>query len=53
MNFGHDTDTTGAIIGGIAGLYYGLANIPVFWQASIAKMDEILDLGKKLEEKYI
>ena len=28
INLGHDTDTTGAITGGLAGLYYGISNIP-------------------------
>ncbi|WP_228453360.1 ADP-ribosylglycohydrolase family protein, partial [Chryseobacterium sp. CH1] len=26
-----DTDTTGAITGGIAGIYYGYENIPQEW----------------------
>ncbi|WPO36068.1 ADP-ribosylglycohydrolase family protein [Flammeovirgaceae bacterium SG7u.111] len=52
INFGHDTDTTAAIAGGLAGLYYGGKNIPPFWLASLAKFEEITELGKKLDEKY-
>ncbi len=52
INFGHDTDTTAAIAGGLAGLYYGSKNIPPFWLASLAKFEEIQELGKKLDEKY-
>ena len=29
--FGNDTDTTAAIAGGLAGIYWGLAGIPVEW----------------------
>jgi ADP-ribosylglycohydrolase len=28
VNLGEDTDTTGAITGGLAGIYYGYENIP-------------------------
>jgi len=52
INFGHDTDTTGAITGGIAGLYYGSKNIPEYWIKSIARLDDILHLSRMLDEKY-
>jgi ADP-ribosyl-[dinitrogen reductase] hydrolase len=52
INFGHDTDTTGAITGGISGLYYGFKNIPEYWVVSLARMEDILELGNKLNEKY-
>lgn len=44
VNLGEDTDTTGAIVGGIAGLYYGLENIPLDWQIHLARYQDILDL---------
>jgi ADP-ribosyl-[dinitrogen reductase] hydrolase len=53
INFGHDTDTTGAITGGIAGIYYGNENIPEYWIASLARLDDILELSEKLNKKYI
>ena len=31
VNLGYDSDTTAAIAGGLAGLYYRLENIPVKW----------------------
>ncbi len=52
INFGHDTDTTGAITGGIVGLYYGNKNIPEFWIATLARLEDILELGDKLDKKY-
>ena len=32
---GHDTDTTAAVAGGIAGIKYGLRSIPAAWQSSL------------------
>ena len=52
VNLGHDTDTTAAIAGGLAGLYYGTEGIPEFWVASIARMEDIIELGGKLHGKY-
>lgn len=52
INFGHDTDTTGAITGGLAGIYYTYDGIPQFWIVSLAKMEEIDDLSKRLNQKY-
>jgi len=52
VNLGHDTDTTAAIAGGLAGLYYGSANIPEHWISSIARMEDIISLGNQLHEKY-
>jgi ADP-ribosylglycohydrolase len=44
INLGEDTDTTAAITGGLAGLYYGLQDIPEEWINTIAKKDQIYDL---------
>ena len=48
VNLGDDTDTTGAVVGGIAGLYYGLAAIPERWLNSLARKDDIMDLAQRL-----
>ncbi len=48
VNLGDDTDTTGAVAGGLAGLYYGLAAIPERWINQIARNQDIMNLGKKL-----
>lgn len=41
VNLGGDTDTTGAIAGGISGLHYGFDNIRPKWRNEIVKRDEI------------
>ena len=41
VNLGEDTDTTGAVIGGLAGLYYGYENIPEEWKKMIVKREWI------------
>lgn len=53
INLGHDTDTTAAIVGGLAGLYYGAASMPEDWVTSIARFEDIVELGNKLNEKYL
>ena len=52
INIGHDTDTSAAIAGGLAGIYYGLNGMPDYWIASIARMEDIMELGNKLNEKW-
>ena len=49
VNFGEDTDTTAAICGGLAGIYYGFDEIPIHWIESINKIDEVLSLCEKYE----
>jgi ADP-ribosylglycohydrolase len=41
VNLGGDTDTTGAVTGGLAGLLYGFKSILKLWVASIRKINEI------------
>jgi ADP-ribosylglycohydrolase len=45
VNLGSDTDTTAAVTGGLAGLSYGLLNIPQNWLNVLARKDEIISLG--------
>lgn len=45
VNLGLDTDTVGAVAGGLAGIYYGLAGIPAEWRSQIIKYEEILELS--------
>ncbi len=47
INKGHDTDTSAAVTGGLAGLYYGTSSIPEYWISSIARLEDILNLVKK------
>ena len=41
VNLGSDTDTTAAVAGGLAGIFYGLDNIPTQWLDRLAKHAEI------------
>jgi ADP-ribosylglycohydrolase len=51
VNLGEDTDTTGAVTGGLAGLLYGYDNIPQTWTESIARKTDIENLTERLNNK--
>ncbi|MBS9767668.1 MAG: ADP-ribosylglycohydrolase family protein [Flavobacteriaceae bacterium] len=53
VNLGGDTDTIGAITGGMAGMYYGIENIPAEWKNALVSYDFIEDLcnGQQVECK--
>jgi len=53
VNLGQDTDTNAAIVGGIAGLYYGIEAIPDFWLGKLARLEDIEALIKKFYEKMV
>jgi len=48
VNLGSDTDTTGAVTGGLAGLLYGHETIPANWLQQLARKDDIEDLAGRL-----
>jgi ADP-ribosylglycohydrolase len=52
INLGSDTDTTGAVTGGIAGLYYGWEKIPASWIESLARVNDVVELAQRLDCKY-
>ncbi len=43
VNLGEDTDTVGAVTGGLAGIIYGFDNIPEGWISAIRKKEMIED----------
>lgn len=47
INLGGDTDTIAAITGGIAGIYYGVNDIPNEWLQSIAKKEELYHMFQR------
>ena len=49
VNLGWDTDTVGAVAGGLAGLYYGYDAIPADWLAALKKRDWIEKLCDAVE----
>jgi ADP-ribosylglycohydrolase len=48
VNLGDDTDTTGAVAGGLAGIHYGFENIPSAWVDQIARKEDIIELANRL-----
>lgn len=49
VNLGGDTDTTAAVTGGLAGIYYGVDNIPFEWIDQIARKQDIINLAARME----
>ena len=50
VNFGNDTDTVGAICGGLAGIYYGYDSIPSKWINDIPQIDKVIKLCNQFED---
>ena len=48
VNLGEDTDTVGAVAGGLAGLYYGYDAIPEAWLAALQKREWIENLCEEM-----
>ena len=48
VNLGHDTDTTGAICGQIAGAFYGESGIPTEWLGLLEKREMVESLADRL-----
>lgn len=53
VNLGEDTDTTGCVNGGLAGLYYGLNSIPKDWRNIIARKENIGQILSKFVNKVM
>lgn len=55
VNLGGDTDTIAALVGGIAGIYYGFEEIPDNWIQSLYKKHDIMhmlnDFYKKIKQE--
>ncbi|WP_421752698.1 ADP-ribosylglycohydrolase family protein [Croceimicrobium sp.] len=48
VNLGEDTDTTAAVTGGLAAIYYGYNGIPKHWIEVIARKEDIKDLAFRM-----
>lgn len=53
VNLGDDTDTIGALAGGVAGCYYGYENIPKEWIDVIVKKEIFEKLSCEVFEKTV
>ena len=49
-NIGQDTDTVGAVVGGLAGIVYGVNSIPKKWLEKLIKKDELIELSLNFEK---
>ena len=52
VNLGGDTDTTGAVTGGLAGLLYSAESIPGQWISTIARLNDIEEVIENLNKRY-
>lgn len=50
VNLGDDTDTIGAIVGGLAGIVYGEAGIPAEWIDQIVGKNYIIEICKEFND---
>jgi len=50
INLGEDTDTTATVVGGIAGLYYGVEKVPVEWINKLARVNDIKNLAHRFSK---
>jgi ADP-ribosyl-[dinitrogen reductase] hydrolase len=53
VNLGGDTDTTGCVVGGLAGILYGEESIPDIWRTQLVKSEEIRALAVKMYDKEV
>jgi ADP-ribosylglycohydrolase len=53
VNLGADTDTTGAVAGGLAGLVYGVQAIPLPWRHALARKDDVTALCEHFADVVI
>lgn len=52
VNLGEDTDTVAAVAGGLAGIIYGMGDIPTKWLAQIPRWEWIDGLCRKVESSF-
>lgn len=47
VNLGEDTDTTGAVAGGLAGIVYGYDKVPGDWLQALARKEDVMHLVER------
>lgn len=52
VNLGDDADTTGAIVGQIAGAFYGVDAIPRSWVEQLTMREDIEEMAVRLYERF-
>ena len=52
VNLGEDTDTVGAVVGGLLGIYYGMDSINKDWLNALVKKDYIIDMCDRYDKLF-
>jgi ADP-ribosylglycohydrolase len=52
MLHGGDSDTVGAIAGGLYGIVYGYGNVPMRLLDNLEMKDKLIEIGEKIYDKY-
>lgn len=52
VNLGDDTDTVGAIAGGLAALHYGVEGIPKEWYEAIYDKEDVVEMCEQVGRMY-
>ncbi|MGV3662032.1 MAG: ADP-ribosylglycohydrolase family protein [Prosthecobacter sp.] len=52
VNLGSDTDTTGCVAGGLAGIAYGLDAIPAEWRAALPRQEDLRSLVQRFTSAF-
>jgi ADP-ribosyl-[dinitrogen reductase] hydrolase len=53
VNLGEDTDTTGCVVGGLAGAWYGLHALPDNWRSALVRAPDIAGLFAEFTRKDV
>ena len=52
VNLGEDTDTVAAVAGGLAGIFYGVENIPSEWLERLQNKNYLEDISDRFSELF-
>jgi ADP-ribosylglycohydrolase len=52
VNLGEDTDTVAALAGGLAGIIYGIDQVPENWTNTLVRKEDILDLALRFSTTH-
>lgn len=52
VNLGSDTDTTGCVAAGLAGVFYGIDTIPTEWRLALPRQQDLRDLFARFEQSF-
>ena len=52
VNLGEDTDTVAAVAGGLAGIFYGVENIPGEWLETLQNKNYLEDISVQFSELF-